>query len=895
MDLFLRAADGRTWVIAAPQRVGRDPACEIALNDERASRVHALLWRDGDALCLRDEGSSNGTFINELALPPGQVYRLKPGDQLRIGRTYFAVEAAAVAPPPVAPAAPSAPWPLGATQVAPLPPRRSRGPALALGGCLALLVLLLCGGGGFLAAARPPVVQTALAQFAPGDTRLTILSTSPPPTPVSPAAFTANQAALFAAIAELNQAELAVIAHARQQAGGRAGLARLVQQASDLNPEELAGLEKELIKVAVMADGQAQAMAAQSPSNSDAALAIADTYATLAQQAAAASLKIEELRQAWQAQTISADAVATKVAEVAGTIWNAVITDPLGTPGNPFAAYAADPSAVPAALPLTPTDFATLLTQLNNPAGDLSWLAVSPANGEETLTVPPLTGEQINPFDPAVTANLIADSSPADPAQLVQVAGALLGANPADVTAPTTVTVPKVAVVAQTPASGSGQTPPAFPNGKVVIITPDIDPTDVLGTAVGVDANNTPAVTGQTPVKEQPPLVTLTISDLTIQTINKRTRDSSNLFEADVTFSFNVQWTTNLKAPQFEIACAGGSRFAVTTASGSQAVKATGILILYPGTQDAYCTAASDGNAIGYASIQFLVGEAAGATERANQVETDTVNLNSTLTAEAQGTADLQQTEAAQTQAVVGTADALSTEQAVTQAAEAAATATYLAANEARFATETQAALAADDDHDGVKNADDRCFDQAETNNGWRDEDGCPDTLPTMNISQASFVETVTGADVGSFSSLANLTVNFAGSVSSGTLAGSSSWVGPYKCFNSQDPSETYEVISADYKASYTAEVAGSASGTARTFSAPLSVVGVTHITTTNLFTNEHCVALNGQHIPDDNWTGTGTLSGTWDGNTLGTLATNWKVNALTIAGTWSGTVTLTE
>jgi len=94
-------------------------------------------------------------------------------------------------------------------------------------------------------------------------------------------------------------------------------------------------------------------------------------------------------------------------------------------------------------------------------------------------------------------------------------------------------------------------------------------------------------------------------------------------------------------------------------------------MILYPGIVDAYCYASSaSGTQLGSSSVQVLVGDAAGATVRAQQVETDSANLNATLTAEAQGTTQAQQTQAAGTAAAEQTVNALSTEVAATNTAE---------------------------------------------------------------------------------------------------------------------------------------------------------------------------------------------------------------------------------
>jgi hypothetical protein len=84
--------------------------------------------------------------------------------------------------------------------------------------------------------------------------------------------------------------------------------------------------------------------------------------------------------------------------------------------------------------------------------------------------------------------------------------------------------------------------------------------------------------------------------------------------------------------------------------------------------------------------------------------------------------------------------------------------------------------------------------------------------------------------------------------------------------------------------------------GTASTnaFSGSLEAEGVTDITLTQNFTHEECTHLNGQS-DSDSWSGTGTVSGTFDGDAFGTLTTAWKVDDITIAGSWSGPVVVTE
>lgn len=81
-------AKGTELVVLGPERatVGRSPANAVALElDPAVSRLHSVIERFDAGWCLRDLGSSNGTFVNgERVL--GER-RLRGGDELRVGNS----------------------------------------------------------------------------------------------------------------------------------------------------------------------------------------------------------------------------------------------------------------------------------------------------------------------------------------------------------------------------------------------------------------------------------------------------------------------------------------------------------------------------------------------------------------------------------------------------------------------------------------------------------------------------------------------------------------------------------------------------------------------------------------------------------------------------------------
>ena len=68
---------------------GRQPDIDLAAfagQENGVSRLHATLLRDKNSLFLIDEGSANGTWINDQRLQPQQRYDIRHGDNLYFGQ-----------------------------------------------------------------------------------------------------------------------------------------------------------------------------------------------------------------------------------------------------------------------------------------------------------------------------------------------------------------------------------------------------------------------------------------------------------------------------------------------------------------------------------------------------------------------------------------------------------------------------------------------------------------------------------------------------------------------------------------------------------------------------------------------------------------------------------------
>ena len=72
-----------------PLTIGRSPANPIHLTSEKVSRTHAKLLSGEDGLIVIDQGSTNGTFINEQRLAHMESAVLQVNDRIRFGDQSF--------------------------------------------------------------------------------------------------------------------------------------------------------------------------------------------------------------------------------------------------------------------------------------------------------------------------------------------------------------------------------------------------------------------------------------------------------------------------------------------------------------------------------------------------------------------------------------------------------------------------------------------------------------------------------------------------------------------------------------------------------------------------------------------------------------------------------------
>jgi len=75
---------GTSYRLAGVMEIGRDGGAAIVIGDPSVSARHARLELQPGGWLVRDLGSTNGTFVDGLPVPPGGL-RLRGGERLQLG------------------------------------------------------------------------------------------------------------------------------------------------------------------------------------------------------------------------------------------------------------------------------------------------------------------------------------------------------------------------------------------------------------------------------------------------------------------------------------------------------------------------------------------------------------------------------------------------------------------------------------------------------------------------------------------------------------------------------------------------------------------------------------------------------------------------------------------
>lgn len=84
LDLFFDGKEEKSWELTKERIVvGRDPGCDVSIDNLGVSRKHCAVERRGDSFVLLDLGAANGTYCNGKKV---NDYYLNDGDEIVFGK-----------------------------------------------------------------------------------------------------------------------------------------------------------------------------------------------------------------------------------------------------------------------------------------------------------------------------------------------------------------------------------------------------------------------------------------------------------------------------------------------------------------------------------------------------------------------------------------------------------------------------------------------------------------------------------------------------------------------------------------------------------------------------------------------------------------------------------------
>ena len=75
-----------------PIRVGRSPEFELCFNNPQVSRFHCIFWMEEGRLWIQDQGSANGTFVDDVRLESKIRLELKNNQEIKLGKSGILIK-----------------------------------------------------------------------------------------------------------------------------------------------------------------------------------------------------------------------------------------------------------------------------------------------------------------------------------------------------------------------------------------------------------------------------------------------------------------------------------------------------------------------------------------------------------------------------------------------------------------------------------------------------------------------------------------------------------------------------------------------------------------------------------------------------------------------------------
>ncbi|MBO5401305.1 MAG: FHA domain-containing protein [Spirochaetaceae bacterium] len=77
--------------LVAKITIGRSSDNDVVVDNKLASRYHAIIQKIKNAYFIKDNDSTNGTFVNGAIIPKDKYVKLNKGDKVTIGNSSIVI------------------------------------------------------------------------------------------------------------------------------------------------------------------------------------------------------------------------------------------------------------------------------------------------------------------------------------------------------------------------------------------------------------------------------------------------------------------------------------------------------------------------------------------------------------------------------------------------------------------------------------------------------------------------------------------------------------------------------------------------------------------------------------------------------------------------------------
>lgn len=94
ISILVNQQTSHAQITSFPSLIGREAdTCDVIISEPAVSRRHAKFIKEEEDVFVEDVSEHNGTFLNEMKIPPLGKAKIHEGDHITLGRAHITIDA----------------------------------------------------------------------------------------------------------------------------------------------------------------------------------------------------------------------------------------------------------------------------------------------------------------------------------------------------------------------------------------------------------------------------------------------------------------------------------------------------------------------------------------------------------------------------------------------------------------------------------------------------------------------------------------------------------------------------------------------------------------------------------------------------------------------------------